>query len=119
MLKRQTKSTYGSSSSLLGEKKFYRYKDVCSLYPACQYYGSYPIGTPIVRRGDYTPEECSNFNIKGLVMLKILPPKDLLRPVLGQRAGQHLCFALCTTCAETKQKEACNHSDEERAISGT
>ena len=30
-----------------------------------------------------------------------------------------LLFALCKTCAETKQQETCNHTDEERSFIGT
>ena len=55
----------------------------------------------------------------GLIKCTILPPRGLLHPVLPYRTQQNLMFPLCKTCADTKNKNPCTHSDQERAIRGT
>jgi sulfur relay (sulfurtransferase) complex TusBCD TusD component (DsrE family) len=58
-----------------------------------------------------------------LFQCQVLPPKDLLHPLLPDRVGhgstQKLIFHLCKTCAETRDvrdETACNHTDEQRAF---
>ena len=51
--------------------------------------------------------------------MKILPPRELYHPVLPLKCNGKLMFSLCRTCTQNLQQEPCNHSDEERALSGT
>ena len=55
----------------------------------------------------------------GLIKCTILPPRGLLHPVLPYRTPENLMFPLCKTCADTKNKNPCTHTDQERAIRGT
>jgi hypothetical protein len=48
----------------------------------------------------------------------MLAPKDLYLPVLPVHAGGKLLFLLCRSCAETSNRNACNHAEEEREIQG-
>ena len=40
-------------------------------------------------------------------------------PLLPYRCGGKLLFPLCKSCAETENQQECDHSDAERALSGT
>ena len=53
----------------------------------------------------------------GVMQLKVLPPRDLWIPVLPYRTTK-LTFPLCRTCADIDQNTPCQHSDEERALTG-
>ena len=55
----------------------------------------------------------------GLINCTVLPPRGLYHPVLPYRCNNKLVFPLCKTCAETKQQTSCQHTDSERAITGT
>jgi DNA polymerase type B, organellar and viral len=55
----------------------------------------------------------------GLVQCTILPPRQLSIPVLELKVNERLTFPLCNTCVREKSNSLCNHSDEERALSGT
>ena len=55
----------------------------------------------------------------GLVHLEILPPRQLLHPVLGETIGGKLVFHLCSTCANTSRDGPCDHTDAERVITST
>jgi hypothetical protein len=54
---------------------------------------------------------------EGIIKCKVLPPRRLYHPVLPARFNGKLVFALCRTCAEMQLAD-CNHSDNERAITG-
>src|SRR5687768_1131041 len=56
---------------------------------------------------------------EGLVKCKVLPPTNLLHPVLPYRCNQKLNFPLCSTCCKTCQQEPCEHTEEERVLSGS
>ncbi|XP_030757090.1 uncharacterized protein LOC115882961 [Sitophilus oryzae] len=95
-----------------------KYVDVCSLYPWVNKYGKYPVGHPEVIVGN---EKCSKLNLletDGLIKCRILPPQQLIHPVLPVKLNDKLMFVLCYTCGKTGARE-CSHSDEERAINGT
>ena len=96
------------------EEEKAKYIDVTSLYPSVQKYCKFPLGHPIRILENFKPLE----EYFGLFMLKILPPKKLLIPVLPDRTTGQLVFSLCYTCSIKKQ-ELCNHTDEERAFTGT
>lgn len=99
-----------------GEK--IKYVDVRSLYPYVCKYGKFPIGHPVVYVGD----DCKQLDLNqtdGLIKCKILPPENLSLPVLPFRANNRLIFALCKQCTLERRQSECNHSDEERTITGT
>jgi len=56
----------------------------------------------------------------------ILPPAELLHPVLPVRSGEKLTFPLCAQCVRDEQVKPmlertaiCTHSDEQRTLRGT
>ncbi|XP_018574075.1 uncharacterized protein LOC108913090 [Anoplophora glabripennis] len=97
-----------------GEK--IKYVDVCSLYPWVCKYGKFPVGHPKVYVGEECPTDLRNVN--GVVKCKILPPQNLYHPVLPAKMNNKLMFVLCRTCGEQMNKGECQHSDEERALTG-
>ena len=46
----------------------------------------------------------------------MLPPKNLLIPVLPYHAGGKLLFPLCRTCSDEQKQEECTHGDLQRAL---
>ncbi|XP_018334518.2 uncharacterized protein LOC108743448 [Agrilus planipennis] len=90
-----------------------QYIDVVSLYPTVQYYDPFPIGHPtkIRRPSEYDPTWF------GLVKCKILPPRKLYHPVLPIKTDK-LVFTLCRKCLHHHQSEKCEHTEEERTITG-
>ena len=95
-----------------------RYVDFCSLYPTVQYYQKYPIGHPVKI---HNPEKyCKSWY--GLIKCKVVSPRKLYHPVLPQRikvdSYEKLVFTLCKTCAETRNQNKCDHSDNERSFIG-
>jgi 5-methylcytosine-specific restriction endonuclease McrA len=62
---------------------------------------------------------------RGLLKVRILPPRDLLIPVIPIRCDQRMLFCLCFRCAITFKKKntkidhICPHNDEERAFTST
>ena len=49
----------------------------------------------------------------------MVAPRKLNLPVLPARFNKKLTFALCRTCAETQQQGSCDHTEEQRQITGT
>jgi hypothetical protein len=99
-----------------GDKKI-RYNDFTSLYPYVQKIYDYPTKHPEITRGT---EKCAKINLEyvfGLIKCKILPPLNLLFPVLPHRTTK-LTFPLCRTCADTLC-DLCTHNEEERVLYGT
>ena len=97
-----------------GEEKI-KYFDVCSEYPFVNKYKCYPIGHPQILReniGDLS-------EYFGIVKCTVLPPSDLLLPVLPYRSNGKLTFPLCRACIESHFSLKCEHSDNERCLSGT
>ena len=108
-----------------------RYVDFCSLYPTVQYYQKYPIGHPTKI---FNPERYDK-SWYGLIKCKVIPTRKLYHPVLPQRikvvheekegkkkksiAYEKLVFTLCKACAETRNQNKCEHSDNERSFIGT
>ena len=96
-----------------------RYVDFCSLYPTVQYYQKYPIGHPTKI---FNPEKYDK-SWYGLIKCTVVPPKGLYHPVLPQRikveSYEKLVFTLCKACAETRNQNKCEHSDNERSLIGT
>lgn len=93
------------------------YFDVCSLYPHVQKKFEYLTQHPTILRSDACKDVDLNF-VFGLIKCKILPPTNLLFPVLPFRS-EKLTFPLCRTCVLKQQQQTCNHNDEERVLYGT
>uniref|UniRef100_A0A914HHD2 DNA-directed DNA polymerase n=1 Tax=Globodera rostochiensis TaxID=31243 RepID=A0A914HHD2_GLORO len=63
----------------------------------------------------------------GLLKVKVVPPKNMLYPLLSIHADDMLLFANCGICAKIPKKsfvlaknmKKCEHNDEERALLGT
>ncbi|CAB3977399.1 DNA polymerase [Paramuricea clavata] len=95
-----------------------RYYDFTSLYSFVQKNYQYPTKHPKIIRGI---EKCAQFNlgtIFGLIKCKILPPRNLLFPVIPYRTTK-LTFPLCRICADTLC-DTCTHEEEdERVLYGT
>ncbi|XP_055856072.1 uncharacterized protein LOC129919242 [Episyrphus balteatus] len=103
-----------------GEK--IRYIDICSLYPWVCKNGKFPIGHPKIHiTGDSACSTTSNLEgMNGLVKCKILPPENLLHPVLPIKQNSKLMFSLCRSCSDERNVESlCSHTDEQRALVGT
>ena len=77
-------------------------------------YGKFPLGHPTVYYGENIPD-----HVEGLLKCTILPPRRLYHPILPVRSNNKLLFPLCRTCAETCQQTPCDHTDEERMLTGT
>ncbi|XP_041485956.1 uncharacterized protein LOC121432163 [Lytechinus variegatus] len=96
-----------------GEK--IKYVDFTSLYPSVNKYGSYPIGHPRIITHNFA--DVSEYY--GLIRCAILPPQDLMHPVLPIKVNDKLMFPLCLTCAENGQQTPCSHSEKERMLRST
>ena len=90
------------------------YYDFTSLYPYVNKTKRYPVGHPTIIFRYFESLE----NYFGLIRAKVLPPRGLWAPVLPYRVKDKLLFPLCRTCAEL-QLQSCNHTDEERALTGS
>ena len=111
-----------------GEKG--RYVDFTSLYPDILKYRRFPVGHPekIIRDFEqctltdcdgncfYFP--CAGYHLTlpyfGVMNVTVLPPTDLLHPVLPIKCNGKLKFPLCYTCANNESKEMCRCLDSER-----
>ena len=83
------------------------YDGYTSLYPWVNKYGKYPVGHPT----DLSP-------YFGLAKCTVLPPTDLYHPVLPYRHESKLTFPLCRTCVHDNLPTTCQHTDNERALTG-
>ena len=99
------------------------YMDVTSLYPWANKNMEYPIGHPEFIDQPKTTNIDRYF---GVIKCDILPPYELYHPVLPYRQGKKLTFPLCRTCVETESVKPirernmhCNHTLEERTLTGT
>ena len=97
--------------------------DVTSLYPWVNKTSVYPKGHPefISQPGHTDIQEYF-----GLIQCKVLPPRDLYHPVLPYRQEGKLLFPLCASCVKEEMPKRpwertaeCNHTDEQRVLTGT
>lgn len=105
------------------------YLDVQSLYPYTNYVTELPLGIPDVKvLGTHVHWRRSSDNpYKGLLKVVVLPPKDLIIPVIPVKFDERLLFPLCRTCAISLRKDAlhkqsdyiCRHTDEQRSFLST
>jgi hypothetical protein len=89
--------------------------DIRSLYAWVEKYCRMPLGHCRIITANFDKIE----NYFGIIKCRILPPKQLLFPVLPCRSNNKLVFALCSKCSELRNKNICVHSDSERSFVGT
>jgi hypothetical protein len=97
------------------DEKIYYY-DFTSLYPFVVKSKPYPIGHP-ERITNVENTDISNYD--GFVFCRVLPPQNLYFPVLPLRLRGKLIFPLCFECAKIQNTKECQHTENERAITGT
>lgn len=57
-------------------------------------------------------------DVHGIVFCRILPPRNLLFPVLPLTINSKLMFVLCFTCATNESSEKCMHTPAQRCLEG-
>lgn len=50
---------------------------------------------------------------------KVLPPRNLYRPVLPTKLNNKLMFILCRSCGKTQNQGNCDNESDERSLVGT
>ena len=102
----------------VNENEKIHYVDFTSLYPWTNKYCEIPIQHPEILTSEALINR-SPHEFFGLIKCDFLPPTFLFHPVLPYRANGKLMFPLCRKCAESLQQTPCEHTDEERMLSGT
>ncbi|XP_072380511.1 uncharacterized protein [Diabrotica undecimpunctata] len=100
------------------ENEKIKYVDVCSLYPWVCKRGKFPLGHPKIFVGD----ECRHIDlsrVSGLIKCKVLPSSNLYHPVLPAKINNKCMFVLCRKCSEDFMQGECQHSDEQKSLTGT
>ena len=92
------------------------YFDIVSLYPSVNYHCSYPVGNPeIIHPKDINvyweePEdmEYEGEKIKGILKVRVIPPKKLYLPVIPLRLpnDNRLLFTNCGECPKYYAKRS-------------
>ena len=116
-----------------GEKGYY--VDFTSLYPDILKYRKFPVGHPkrITENfqtcyskccdGDcfYTPCEGQHKVLPyfGIMKVTVLPPTNLIHPILPIKCNGKLKFPLCYKCACTEPKKECTCLDSQRMFTHT
>jgi hypothetical protein len=111
------------------------YVDFTSLYPDVLKYKRFPVGHPerIVKDfqdivEEQCPEECDQTECNcvhyrypyfGMSKVKVLPPQNLLFPILPMKINGKLKFALCRTCAEKETSGNCLCPSKDRCFTST
>ena len=98
-----------------------KYVAVQSLYPYVCKNKHYLIGHPPCLIGS-NPKTFVGMDVnkfEGLVKCEVLPPRGLYLPLLPSHINKKLMFVLCRKCAETDHQAMCNHSVDDRSLSGT
>ncbi len=90
--------------------------DVNSLYPSVLASKKFPVGHPSIIISNTGTDLSPYF---GFIKCDILPPSDLLIPVLPLRSGGKLIFGLCRTCISDHYFGYCPHNNDERLLKGT
>ena len=93
--------------------------DVNSMYPYILSNTPMPMGQPKVITSEFQPLTLP-LPYKGFYMIDILPPTDLLHPIIPMRHNGKLIFPLCRSCALKKENVECTHTeDSERYLHTT
>ena len=130
----------GRTNGIVLYKKFYdgekgKYVDFTSLHPDILKYKRFTVGHPqkITRDFDqlflrpckrkcfYSPCPGVHWELPyfGVMKVTVLPPTDLLHPVLPLKCNGKLKFPLCYTCACNETLEMCQCLDSERMFTHT
>jgi hypothetical protein len=94
------------------------------LYPAVNYFASYPIGVPdvfIPKDVDVNWTKPEDIVYIGLYKVRIIPPRNLYLPVVPMRVcgkDPRLLFSLCRLCSLSNSTQ-CFHNDKQRAWTST
>ena len=130
----------GRTNALVLHKKFAdgekgKYVDFTSLYPDILKYRRFPVGHPkriikdfqqcLFKPCDgncfYFPCEGKHWVLPyfGVIKVTVLPPTDLIHPVLPLKCNGKLKFPLCYKCACLENKEMCKCLDSDRMFTHT
>ena len=130
----------GRTNALVLHKKFAdgekgKYVDFTSLYPDILKYRRFPVGHPkrIIKEFQqclfkpcdgncfYFPCEGKHWVLPyfGVIKVTVLPPTDLIHPVLPLKCNGKLKFPLCYKCACLENKEMCKCLDSDRMFTHT
>ena len=55
---------------------------------------------------------------KGMIWATVQAPRKLFMPVLPMHSKGKLIFGLCQRCCDERHQDECDHTDEERQITG-
>lgn len=88
-----------------------------SLYPYVCKYGKFVLGHPTIITENF--QDIIQHPYEGVVKATVLLPRRLFHPVLPARINDKLVFTLCNTCAINSVEAECQHSEEDRQITGT
>ena len=77
-----------------------RYYDIKSLCPYVQKSKRFMVGDPIILTENFGDVATILERYEGFIQCTVLPPKQLLIPLLPYKYGGKLLFPLCRTCAE-------------------
>lgn len=66
----------------------------------------------------FVSNDLVHLTYKGLIQCKVLPPRQLLIPLLHLKTNGKLMFPLCSKCALEGLNISCPHSDNERSWEG-
>uniref|UniRef100_A0A914QQW8 DNA-directed DNA polymerase n=1 Tax=Panagrolaimus davidi TaxID=227884 RepID=A0A914QQW8_9BILA len=109
------------ANMIRGQKKI-RYFDIISLYPYILSCGlPFPTGHPKIYSNVDPYLTADDVPLLGIMRVKILPPENLMLPIIPIKENSQLLFVLCKKCAQEHHddnvgKISCTHSDEERAF---
>ena len=130
----------GRTNTLVLHKKFAdgekgKYVDFTSLYPDILKYRRFPVGHPkriikdfqqcLFKPCDgncfYFPCEGKHWVLPyfGVIKVTVLPPTDLIHPVLPLKCNGKLKFPMCYKCACLENKEMCKCLDSDRMFTHT
>ena len=130
----------GRTNALVLHKKFAdgekgKYVDFTSLYPDILKYRRFPVGHPkriikdfqqcLFKPCDgncfYFPCEGKHWVLPyfGVIKVRVLPPTDLIHPILPLKCNGKLKFTLCYKCACLENKEMCKCLDSDRMFTHT
>ena len=101
------------------ENEYGQYVDFVSLYPTVNFFKEYPIGHPVKIHNPRTYDS----KWFGFVQYKIEAPRGLYHPVLPVQLqcgkADKLLFPLCRSCAVAQHQGRCEHTNDNRALTGT
>ena len=102
----------------VNEGEIIRYIDFNSLYPHVMCAYPVPVGEPIIIEEDFEEYLPHIEEFFGLISCKVLPPDDVMFPVLHTSIRKKQMYPLCYTCAMNEYHGLCQCSVEDRMIRG-